>query len=157
ATNAGGGNSVDVPVFLAGSDEYATIDDLVAALQGAINTALDNSALGTHDTKPDGTPGTDGVDDIMVCRPVDDPNVTGADACAGTGNRLFLRGEQGAVTNLSIDVPLNLDLGDNVGAPNGMVTMLGYAPTSGENHRARASRFFLDNVHLSGTFDLVVS
>src|SRR5207247_7836733 len=48
--------SGDVDVFLPSNDSFDTIDDLVAALQAAVNTALDQSALGTHDSDGDGVP-----------------------------------------------------------------------------------------------------
>src|SRR5262249_43592411 len=76
--------------------------------------------------------------------------------CRGTGNRIFFRGEEGVITTLAINVPATLDQGPNAGTPNGAVTMLGYAATQSPTNQARASRFFLDDVSLSGTFDLVV-
>src|SRR5207245_4486852 len=141
-------------LFLAGSDEYETIDDLVVALQQAIDDALDNSTLGSHDAGPNGAP--DGVSDILVCRPSDDPAATGADACAGSGNLIFFRGQKDVISSLSIDVPENLDQGDNAGTPNGTVTLLGFEATEGDTHPARASRFFLDTVKLTGGFDVVI-
>ncbi len=149
-STATSGGPVDVRVYLPGADTYSTLDDLVAALQDAVNLALDSSTLGSHDANADGVP------DILVCRPNDDPNATGVAACQGTGNRILFRGESGVVSSLSIDVPADLDQGDNAGTPNGAVTLLGYSASGGETHHARASRFFLDNVKLSGTFDLVV-
>src|SRR5260370_1044274 len=145
----------DVPVVIPGADEYQTIDDLVAALQGAIDTALDNSALGTHNpdnAMDNGNP----VSDVLACRPSDGPSATGLAACQGTGNRILFHGKPSVVNTLSIDVPENLDQGDNEGTPNGAVTMLCYNATSGETHRARASRFSLANFRLTGTFDLFV-
>src|SRR5262249_2235722 len=142
--------SADVIVFLPGSSAYETIDDLVTALQQAVDTALQNSALGKSDSDGDGVP------DVLVCRPSDNPDLTGIEACRGTGNRISFRGEAGVITTLAINVPPILALGPNATTAKGAVTMLGYAPTQGETRQARASRFFLDDVSLSGTFDLVI-
>jgi len=144
-----GPSSAEVPVFLAGSTSYATIADLVSALQTAINAAL-VTYTGSSDANGDGVP------DVLVCRPGDDPTATGPSACSGVGNRILFRGEKGVVSGLSIDVPARLDQGTHVDSANGAVTELGYAASQGETHTARASRFFLKDVNLTGTFDVIV-
>src|SRR4029077_1259873 len=130
-----------VPVFLAGG-MYNNIGELVTALQGAIDTAFDNYV------------GTGHHGDVQVCRPADDPSAT--DPCAGTGNRLVLTGKKGVVSGLAIDVPALLDQGSHAQKSNGAVTELGYAATTGTTQISKAGTFFLKNVRLSGTFDLVL-
>ena len=61
-------------------------------------------------------------------------------------------GDPDIVKSLSIDVPFER----TGGGVNGAITELGFTPSKGETRRARASRFFLENVNLTGRLEIVV-
>src|SRR5205814_986888 len=51
----------------------------------------------------------------------------------------------------SMDVPYKV--GGNI---NGAITELGFNPGVGERHQTRASKFYLDNVDLTGRLEVIV-
>ena len=137
-------DGAEVRVLMAPGSSFTTLDSFVAALQLAVNSALAASSRGAMDADADGIP------DVKVCRSTIDPSAT--DPCSGTGARLVLRADSGAVGQLSIDVPLVLA----GGGLNGAVSELGLEPAASETRRARSTTFFLENVSLNGIFEVVV-
>ena len=60
------------------------------------------------------------------------------------------------MTTLSVDVPYAANNG-GADSPNGAITELGLAQGAGETHQARKRTFFLENVSLTGRFEVIVT
>src|SRR6266851_7990539 len=126
-----------------GDEPFKTPDSMAVALQEAIDAAL--VAYGFS------------AGDVVVCRINPDVNAGSPGSCSGLGNTLVLQGKTGTVTGLSLDIPKMIDTGDGQTATlNGAITELGFNPGVGELHQSRASKFFLDNVDLTGRFEIIV-
>ncbi|MFN2611440.1 MAG: hypothetical protein ABR507_11310 [Actinomycetota bacterium] len=206
-------NGTDVPVSLASSSSFRTLDDFIAALQAAVNSAL-VARMGASDGLGGALGGTAGDDTftvtnggasraaqvvtigtekirctaynagtktysactrgfagttiaahsisdavviappgVTVCRLNIDPNADDAHKCSGNGNRVTLKADTDGVTNFSLDIQPYLG---GTTTPNGAITELGFTPVTAENHRSRASRFFLEDVHLTGGVEVVI-
>ncbi len=137
-------NDVEVPVFIPSQSNMTDINALIVLVQSAVDTALGVAFAG----------GTIPV--VIVCRVNPDVAQTDAAYCQGQGNRVVLKGGTG-VTNLSLDVPYNATGGGGGDSPNGAITELGLAQGVGEAHHPHTSTFFLENVSLTGRFEVVVS
>ena len=135
-------NNATIPIALTTSDLSLVTDigGLVNALQTKINAALAASFASGELTAPA---------QIQVCRPNINP---AAGACDDVGNRITFLGVSG-VTTLAIDVPAKLANGTT---DNGAVTELGFQAITGATSHGQAGRFFLNNVHLTGTVELVL-
>ncbi|TMC55458.1 MAG: hypothetical protein E6J20_00545, partial [Chloroflexi bacterium] len=94
---------------------------------------------------------------VRACRLNPDVDAGSADACRGLGNRIGLVTDAGAVDSLSIEVPYFAHTADlEARTINGAITELGFLSGVGEQHKTRASKFYLDNVSLNGRFEVVV-
>ena len=135
-------NNATIPIALTAANLSGVTDisGLVNALQTKIDAALAASFASGELTAPA---------QIQVCRPNINP---AAGACDDVGNRITFLGVSG-VTTLSIDVPAKLANGTT---DNGAVTELGFQAIAGATSHGQAGRFFLNNVHLTGTVELVL-
>lgn len=137
-------NGTDVPVIL-DAGVRTSIDQLVTALQGRVNQALGLAGLDDGD-------GLTGLvaGDVEVFR----VDTDGDPATPSEGNRIALRGKDGVVTKLSIDVPLDLNPATASVQINGAVSELGFVAGTGETRRSKAGEFFVQDVNLSGSLAL---
>ena len=135
-------NDKPIPIVITTSDlaSVHSIDALTTVLQQHIDSALSDAFLGGE---------LSAAAQIQVCRPNINP---AAGPCDDVGNRVTFRAVSG-VSTLAIDVPATLADGTT---PNGTVTELGFQAVSGATSHSRAGRFFLDNVHLTGTVEVVL-
>ena len=133
-------NGAQIPIAIADFTGVATINDLANLLQTHIDAALAKALAGGALTA---------AAQIEVCRPNINP---AAGPCDDVGNRITFRGVSG-VNSLSIDVPATLADGTT---PNGAVTELGFPAITGATSQSRAGTFFLDNVHLTGSIEIVL-
>ena len=135
-------NDATIPIAILSSDlsNVHDIAALVTVLQAHVDSALADAFNGGALTA---------AAQIEVCRPNINP---AAGACDDVGNRITFMAVSG-VTSLSIDVPAKLADGTT---DNGAVTELGFQALTGATSHSRAGRFFLDNVHLTGTVELVL-
>src|SRR6185437_5307453 len=131
-----------IPVFIQSVSSWKGINDLVKALQDAIDAAITASGLPAL-TDAQSNP----IKYVTVCRGSVDPS----QPCGTTGNRVLFRAAETGIEAFSIDVPQLTDGGD----PNGAITELGFVAAVGTTHRSRASKFFLENVSLSGIAEVV--
>ncbi|MEX2149864.1 MAG: LEPR-XLL domain-containing protein [Steroidobacteraceae bacterium] len=129
-------NGIDVPVTLAADLLRTSIDELVSDLQGAIDDALNLEGF------------ADGVVEVIRVDTDGDP------ATPSEGNRIALRGKDGVVTKLSLDVPLDLNPATASVQINGAVSELGFVAGTGETRRSKAGEFFVEDVSLSGSLAL---
>lgn len=110
-----------VSVVVPASSAHTSLDQLVTAINGQLDTAL--VAAGKQ------------AGDVLAFRY--DP----------VGNRVGLRGKAGTVAKMSIYVPETLTVG---GGANGAISELGLSAGQGETKRGRVTDFFFDNVDLDG-------
>ncbi|HWC46112.1 MAG TPA: hypothetical protein VG868_08365, partial [Casimicrobiaceae bacterium] len=137
-----GGISYGIPVLVQAASTWIGINDLVQALQTAIDAAITASGLPAL-TDASSNP----VTYVNVCRGSVDPSAP----CGTTGSRVMFRAATTGVEAFSIDVPRLTD----ADGPNGAITELGFTAALGETHRSRASKFFLQDVHLDGIAEVV--
>ncbi len=137
-----GGVTYGVPVFVQADTTWIGINDLIKALQDEIDTSISASGLA-----PLLDASNNPVKYVTVCRGSVDPSKP----CGTTGNRVMLRAADMGIEAFSIDVPRTTDAGD----PNGAITELGFTAAVGEVRRSRASKFFLEGVHLDGIAEVV--
>ena len=133
-------NNATIPIAVTDFTGVTDIAGLVNKLQTKIDAALAASFASGELTAPA---------QIQVCRPNINP---AAGACDDVGNRITFLGVSG-VTTLAIDVPAKLANGTT---DNGAVTELGFQAITGATSHGQAGRFFLNNVHLTGTVELVL-
>jgi hypothetical protein len=123
-------NGTDVHLTLAAAVAAANtnLDQLVAQLQAALDTALGSAGFAAGDV----------IVKRLSINP-DDPN-------SPKGNRIVFEGKAEVVTALSMFVPDS--------PTNGAITELGFDAGQGETKRSKAGSFFLEDVSFGGNFAL---